>query len=382
MNIHAIIDSAYTKTVLIVVFILATLSICFHIKKNSYYDLDIVLYTACDLDNGKIPHSELHHKTYKLAKHDLGQKYFDRLTDSTKYYRHSIYSSPENFYSQLPFYKVKPLYVFLLSTANALNISPYQASTYINILSYVAIATILLIFLWYHIGFYRSYFASLSVLLLPILTDTAKNNTPDLLAVLFGLIAIILFLSSSSRNHYLAIVSLLLLQLLRPETIILVYCFVACTLLFKSEFFSKKTMLSLLGIGTFSYLLVSIYSSGYSWPVLYKHSFIAQIPDLQTQLPHLSLGDYFAGFKKLFSSIFYSDFALIIFFLSFTIFKLKGEGKNNKLFIVAIVVIASIIFRILLFPDLPSRYYAGTLIISFILFLLSMNQNKIQNTLV
>ncbi|MES2761915.1 MAG: hypothetical protein V4677_06900 [Bacteroidota bacterium] len=352
------------------------LVICRYAKKNAYYDLDIVMYSACALESESMSHQQLHDSSYNLAKQELGEAIFKNMTDSAKYYRNSIYKSAKNFYSQLPFYKVKPLYVGILKLANSFGVSPVIFSTYINLLAYLGIGIALLYYFILFIGFYKGWLISLCMILLPMVLDTIKNNTPDMLASFFIIIGVMLLLANNRLYRNIAVVVFCLSVFIRTESIIFATTFCAIAFYYKLEEYSRKYLAILFSTSILCYLFVSLYYHAYPWTLLYKHSFLGYIPDLKNADVSLSLNGYIHGLRFIPNTVFYSDFFLILLFLVLPFLLYARAYWKSKLFVVAQALLISVMIRVILFPDLSIRFYTGIFIISVVLFFRILLGNK------
>lgn len=367
-------NQAYGKFTLVLIYAAIVLVACRYIKKNSYYDYDILVYTASAIQDGSQSPKELQEQTYGLIKKDLGEEKFKRLTDSAHYFRNAVYRSPENFYSQLAFAKSKPLYVSLLSMAYKSGVSPVFFSTYLNLFAYLLIAAILLLYLIRQVDFLRAYVISLCIILLPFVLDTAKNNTPDLLSGALFLSTCLLLLSNKHTNHYLAGALCCVLIFIRPENSIFVVAFCATAYYFKAPLYSKTYLTVLCFLAILCYGFVSLYFDTHSWSTLYKHSFTSLIPDLQHPHPALTLKEYLKGFRFIPITAFHSCFFLILLFLVLAVMNFKPK---TNFWIMTVALLLSLLIRILLFPDLSSRYYNGAFLVSVVLFFLSIYKKTI-----
>jgi hypothetical protein len=357
-------DLKSTRGLLILFYVATIIVMCRYEKKNSYYDLDIVIYAACIIDNGSLSREQVHKQAYEMVRRDLGEQKFKLYTDSTKYFRSTIYKSSENFYSQLPFYRIKPFYVALLSTAYKLGFSPIIFSTYINLFCYTSIAIILLIYLIKHLNFVKGYLISLCIILMPITIGTAKSNTPDMLTALLFLIAVLMFLSKS--NPYISLIPFCLLVLTRPENIIFIVALCVLCLLHKPPDYSKKFILVLLICSFLCYEFGKLMYSEYSWAILYKHSCIGFIPDLQNASSSISILEYLLGLRVLVNAVFHEEIFLLFLLIVYPMLYLKHS--KNILFVISYALLTSVLVRMLLLPDVAMRYFAGSFLIAFILF--------------
>lgn len=359
-------NSPWLKAGLILCYCMVVMVICRYAKKLSYYDMDIIFYTACAIEQPGDTPARLHERTYSIARRDMSAQVFRRSTDSSSYFRHSVYRSPDNFYSQLPFYRIKPLYVGVLAAAWQAGYSPIVFSTWLNLICYCSIALLLLLFLIRKAGFYTGWFVSLCVILMPLLLDTARSNTPDLPAALLLFLSVLLLLSNTSRLRYWAIPLFCLLIFTRPENILLVAAFCLIGYFYRRPAFPVKFLTILFAASFASYLVVALAFRAYPWALLYRHSFIGYIPDLQHASQTLSLKEYLSGLRMLPNSVFYSDFFVMIFLLVFPLFY-TGNKKSNAA-LLSYSLLLCLLGRLFIFPDFTARFYTGYFVVSAVLF--------------
>jgi hypothetical protein len=324
------------------------------------------MYTACVFEQDGLSPSQIHERAFAEVRSVLGDKKVIEYSDSSNFYRRSLASSPEKFCAQLPFYNVKPLYVWILRAGYFFGISPILFSTYINLVCYVLISFIILSFLITRHGIILGALGSFCGVLMPMVLDTLKNNTPDMLAALFLVLAIICLLLERPLYYIPLIFFSVLLVLVRMEFSLL-FILIAGYLLtnFKGQM-PGRILWIWLSVTVCTYVFVIVHSHLPGWGLLYRHTFLGYIPDLSNAPHSVSFIEYLKGFKMIPRSIFFSDFSFIIFLIALSFF-VPHNAKTRSTMLLRCVLIF-ICIRILLFPDLASRFYAGILLIVMILF--------------
>lgn len=211
------------------------------------------------------------------------------------------------------------------------------------------------------------YTASLCTMLLPMLTSTLRSNSPDMLTTLLVVGSLLLLLSQNLLYRYFSLPVILLLIFTRPENSTFVLCFGLYVFFSKPSDYTRSFASILILIPLMSYLLLIFFYKPYPWTLLYRHSFLGYIANVQNSSLGLSFQEYVLGFRFLAGSVLYSDFFMMIFLL-LTVLFYKGK-QNSRLSVFAKTILLSLIVRVLLFPDLSSRFFSGFFIISVVLFL-------------
>ena len=80
--------------------------------RHPYYNWDMLPYMALALKMDHIDSNALHKLTFSVAKADIPAVEYGYLTGGE--YREKMAESPADFYSQLPFYVVKPFYIWMV----------------------------------------------------------------------------------------------------------------------------------------------------------------------------------------------------------------------------------------------------------------------------
>ena len=179
------------------------------------YNWDIIPYTAAALA-GSEGDAVLHERTYALIRSDLSPAAYLLLVDSTQEYRRRAAADPSFFAAQLPFYRIRPLYLLLLRLLLGAGAGPAAATLLLSALGAAGAAAAV----WLWTARLSSQLFRLAACLLIIaaagVAETAGLSTPDALsaALVFGAWY---FIFERGRSPALLLPSLLM----RPDNIVL-----------------------------------------------------------------------------------------------------------------------------------------------------------------
>ena len=158
-----------------------------------YYNWDLLPYLGLAHRMGGVEDSELHGLVYAQAREGLPDAEYELLTRANDY-RRAVAAQPEAFLQQLPFYAVKPVYPATISVLARLGVDPVQASFIISRVGYVAIALVLLWWLWTVGSPPTVVLLSGLMCALPFVVQLARGATPDPLSIPVVLVALRLHL--------------------------------------------------------------------------------------------------------------------------------------------------------------------------------------------
>ena len=340
---------------------------CRYTFKHSEFDLDILFYSACAMEEQYTDKFELHKSIYQKAFIELGAKKYLAYTDSANRIRNNYFKNPTRFFEMLPFYKVKTLYVYILKQGFRWGYSPFIFSVYINIFCYLIVSLLLLDILRRKLGFMRGALISYLILLSPAFTSTLISNTPDLLSASLLLSAIYCLLRNPLPLAYVSLMFFILLILTRTENILFVMIFSACAVINKVKNLPPYYLI-LLVILCLSVYFMNSNSIGFSsWKNLYK---LTNLPpeDIISPLGELTIKEYFLGFRRIPNNIFYCDVSLIVLFSLVSIINTIQSKKSELIYLIVWSNLLFLITRILLLPDITNRYFCGSFLVSVICF--------------
>ncbi|MCY4182491.1 MAG: glycosyltransferase family 39 protein [Gammaproteobacteria bacterium] len=278
----------------------ATLLLALHVLALSWFALnhpiytwDVVPYVATTFAAETEDPAAVHEATYGLLRQSLDAAQFNALISGE--YAAAMYSSPENFATQLSMYEIKPLYVLVLGGLAAVGVNPVQGIIWLSLIPGLLICVIL--FLWLR-NLTGPMQAALVVILFSIcarLFDLSRIPTPDNLSALMVLAGVYLLLA---RGWVAAAVICLGLSIwVRSNNILFVAPLLA--LLCWNHWRRGEPLRSAdlywysggLSFGVFSYFSISaVYD--YDWWRLFYHTLVQPIVDIEEFSIHFSWNKY------------------------------------------------------------------------------------------
>lgn len=333
--------------------------ICVLYGTKPNYNWDCLPYAATVLKIDGLNLSDLHSKTYTLAKKELTSESYEQLTTGGKY-REEIANNSKGFIEQLPFYYIKPLYILFILIFFKLGVPLFLSTALPSLISFFIISVITFFLLSRKYNFIISSGITLLLMLFHAFSDVARESSPDTLSSLFLIGTIFSFLNKKTWQVTLL---LTLAILTRPDNIIFGGIFL-CLSFYKKSFTVKQVILGFVCIGL-AYITPKVFIDHYSWKTLFYHSFIEHLTYPNTDNSDFSLLEYCFiiiknGFKELKVSL------LPLICIPF-IFKQVRQSFSKKSIVILITIAATVIVRYLLFPVLTNRFmfafYIATIII-------------------
>jgi hypothetical protein len=314
---------------------------------------------------------ETHLMTYENAKEQIPAEFYFRLTDSANAYRRKMKENAVEFYRQLPFYTVKPLYILSVYLFYKAGI-PLPLSTVLpSVFAYFFVGILLLYWLQQIVPLTYAFWIGILVMVSPPLLMVARLSTPDALSALLIFSAFYYLIGKPSFRAM--SVFLLISIMARLDNVLLVSAILFLLGLMDSRegkpWVSKYTPVILAVACCFFCITATVRSFG--WSLFYYPSFMGSL-----QLRGgLHTGFLFSGYLHLLYSaaitgLYHSwfDFFLLMgIFLSFR----KGPGCYKKLEkdqLIYFFLISVSLIRFLLHPDLSDRFFIAYYLVGVMLF--------------
>lgn len=242
------------------------------------YNWDMLPYMAIiEKMDGIKSFDQIHSDVYNTAKKNLPPKKYNVIADSNDRYRKKMLEDAMAFEKQLPFFDVKPVYLFFAFILYKIGVSLTYATALPSLISYFFIN--LVSFFWCKkFNLSSRVFIFFLGLICIITIPLATRSNPDTLACLFLLCASYFFMET---DNLLACVLFLILSILtRPENII--FSFLLFSILVAGKW-KKKTsffvcLICCLLMATVYYTPLKIMSYP-GWSNLFYHAFIDNTVD-------------------------------------------------------------------------------------------------------
>jgi hypothetical protein len=261
-------------SIYISVILLATIALAF----KPDYNWDMLPYMAIlEKMDGVKSFDQVHADIYNQAEKKLTKDKYAPLVNEKDKYRKLMAENASAFEMQLPFFDIKPVYLFIAFIFYKIGVSLTYATVLPSLISYFFINVIS--FLWckkFNLPFKALITALffIGVLTIPL----ATRSNPDTLACLFLLISSYLFLETD--NFLLCVLFLIFSILTRPENIIFSFLMLSIVVIGK---WKKKvpvfiSLLCILLMALVYYFIVS--NTSYpGWNNLFYHAFIDNTVD-------------------------------------------------------------------------------------------------------
>lgn len=335
------------------------------------YNWDTLPYVASAYSLELHDTNIVHNNAYEVVKKSIPPQAYELLTTNNKY-REEMLVCAACFYQQLPFYRIRPLYVVLIYTFYKLGLNIVISPFIISGLSYFLIC--LICFFWLKkISKDQVLVFIVSILLAigPFLLSSATEASPNALSGLITLGALYSFL----RGKFMLFLVLMLISVFaRPDNLLAAILYSSTLLIYKGDniITRKYFIVSAVILAVLAFVIINRWSGNYEWAVWFEHTFKNRIFTPAQYSAEFSLGGYLKSFLKwaiLFKS---AVFALqMIIFISILYMKpLRLRELRNDLELLVIIAIGlSIVLHYLIYPALDDKYFISQYLAIDIIFI-------------
>lgn len=328
--------------------------------KKPAYNWDMLPYMGIILSYDQSDVKIIHRETYAIARDQIPTVYYKRLIDSSNAYRNTMAKNPAFFYSQFPFYIVKPLYTRAAYLFFRTGISLPMSTILPSVIAYFF--TGLLLFSWikkYWNDLYAC-IASLLIMLSPPLLTVAGLSTPDALSGLLLFTAA--YFLTEKRSVVVTFIFLLLAIFSRLDNIIPAVFFMS-VIFFTNKWSYKISggkIILLFSILFLAYFAVSGNTHSFGWSIFYYPAFIKQLNTSYTINNSFDIKGYMELAKSQLITGLYFSFVSLFFFLVMLLLW-NGTGFDpRKLTIEQMLAITFVVImtgRFILQPLIADRVY-------------------------
>jgi hypothetical protein len=351
------------KTVVCIFYFLSISLAAIYTYKKPEYNWDMLPYMALVLNMDYKDEAFIHQAVYNNAKQNIPPKDYAKLVDSSNSYRKRMHETSSVFFTQLPFYIVKPLYLSLVYLFYKAGIALPHATMLPSITAYLLMSILLWRWLQKYLPFYTATAVSLCILLSAPLLGVAAMSGPD------GLSAILLFGS-------------LYFILEKPRVFPLFILLIAAIFTRVDNFIAGAGILSLLAfrkdtgsgapgdtkpISTLlysslllamagCYFLITLPVRHYGWSLFYYPAFAS----------HYNFSVLWSNFLN---GLYHSHFSLFVLLLLWIL--LDGPALPGQITIdrqLALTILLIMLARFILYPELSDRFNIPYYLAAIILF--------------
>ncbi len=355
--------------------IISCIMLFFYATNTPEQNWDILGYAGSSVSIENTNDSHIHNYIYQELKEYSTDEDFKDLTDKFNY-RRVMFEDVDAFNQQIPFYKIRIIFVLLIFALMKIGVNIFAAS---HLLSAALVSG-------GYLAFYYAYKKSihpvlwLSYPLFIIIFDVvnvAQTVTADSLAFFWmGLISFTL-INAHWKSLFLLLVSL---TLVRTDMIILVALITGYLILFRTDLRFISIVIALISLVL--YFFINHYAGNYGWSTVFHYVFItgmeATHPDEYSSFG-ISFKQYITAVIT-YIPLFISERTVLLFeilvFLQFVMWGLSQrkdffssrdiffEIIENPVLMLTLISLIYVIIHYAVFPILDSRFFVGQYIIS------------------
>ena len=345
-------------------------AVIFAYRKPDYnWDMLGYIGTIVALQNKNV--DSIHAITYQTVKNDIPKERYDQLIDSSHPYRKKMAASPEAFYSELPIYFSKPLYIASVWLFYKLGFSPGLSTVLPSIFSYLIIGFILFYWVKKYLNGVFSFTISLLIMYFAFMIQLARGSSPDLFSALALFMA--MFFIFERPSVFGLTVFLVLSVFIRLDNIItsvFIFSLLAFTHKGQIKISIRQYLLLLSSLAVF-YFMITGFVSRYGWNSFYfSHFFKTNL--LQHPEYSISVKGYLRYmYSAIIAGVLYSHVTIFLFLMGLIIykqrvFKIRAISFDDEF---CFMILFIMITRFLLFPQISDRFYVVFYLIIIILFI-------------
>ncbi|MGH7467548.1 MAG: hypothetical protein ACRENP_06130 [Longimicrobiales bacterium] len=247
------------------------------------HNWDMLPYVAVAYQFAGESPAQAHARTFALVQQKLAASEHRQLTEGNDY-RTAVARDPAAFNQQLPGYRVKVVYPWLIRQLTRFGLDPIRASVLISRLSYLAVGLVVLLWLFSWTGPRWAVAVSWAIMSLSFSIDLAQLSTPDAISTLVILAACLLMFE---KGHSRAPLVLLIASVaVRPDNLLWLLAAAAyCVFRYpKQRTFAALSaasgLLLVFGLGRWADLP--------GWATLFHHAFVERVAYQEGFQPSLS----------------------------------------------------------------------------------------------
>lgn len=361
-----------------VVFFACLLPVAIFSYKHPLYNWDMLAYMALVVKMENKDVNKVHDITYRNIRQNIPAEDYDKLTGGGL--RRSRAENPAEFAGVLPFYAIKPLYIWSSYIFYKVGFSLPVSTVLPSIVAYLFIGLLLFHWLNRHHNLFFAFVAALLIMLSSVMIDVARLSTPDCISAFLLFTAFFFILERPS-----VLFTFLFLTgsvLARLDNIIL--SGLLLSFLFFSSRWTKKISLVqyivMLAVLAVLYILVSGMAGEYQWDSFYYSRFVKYYDKEHEVQSSFSFSHYLAliQLRVIMAALYthFSFFLLLVLVMLSTRFQEKFRNLPFEL-LFCVLLVFTIITRFVLFPNLEDRFYIAYYLVILILFMRQYKQENV-----
>jgi len=331
--------------------------------ENPSYGWDAIAYVGATLSPEISDAKLLHQESYAHIRAAVSEEKYRELTRGN--YRGAVAKDPEAFGSQLSFYRVKPLYVFLLQASRKLGLNPLEGMALVNILS-VLLCSIAISF-WFerYVPPFSALGLTLALYYAARMYELSRIATPDALSTVLLVLGAYALLEKRWALRGMLLMSAAVLA--RSNNVIFTSMLSGSLLWIAAQAadtrvgLNRRSCAALLlphTLPLLAYGYIALQQS-HSWWALFHHSFVSYLVDLDQFDLSFDSQTYFAvlreqGAKLIFESPTALNNLPIFSLIAILVMLFSLKQRRPEALHMGVLFFANALVYLLMFPLLPA----------------------------
>ncbi len=291
----------------LVAFVLVTIALAALYERHRHYNFDLLTYGACVLILEGASEEEAHARVYEEVKRvappvAYGELVADPppawLPPSHGAYRADLARDADHFAQQLPFYRVKPLYLWVVAAVHAAGVDLVWALRGVTLVSFAAFG--LLVFLWTarRTSDAIAFAVATPLLLMEPTSLLATAVSPDLPSLALVVAAAAAWIERRDRHLGVAAVLAALAVLMRPDNVIDMVLLIGVAGLYRPSGASLVRYGAVAAFLVVEYVAIGRLAHAYSWQTLFWNTVVAPLPAPADTEVHVTVGLYLDSLRN------------------------------------------------------------------------------------
>jgi len=315
-----------------------------------YYDWDLVAYVGSAIALHEKDSRAIQAGAYAALRRELPADDYTEIVSGSEF-RRDVARNADHFRQQLPFYQIRPLYLWIIAALHAGGLGFVAGTRILSSAAMLAIGVLLFFWMRRYTADALAQVATPLLLVTPVIFTSARTGSPDALSALLVLIGVY---EVSERNRMVyGAVFLLVSLLLRTDNAIFVVLLFLSLALARTAAKSRTFAIGACVLAIATVLTVNHTQHSYSWSVLLRNTESPIVNPAETPAT-ITAGDYFNAVGDMIDEARENSVTVFPFLALLSLISSRTPLRLKRL---VKVVLLSWAARIALFPHIEDRYF-------------------------